>query len=107
MAALGVIVRVLQYAYYRPLWLDENALAFNLVNRSFFELLQPLDYAQAAPPGFLFLEKAVIQTLGASTYTLRLVPLLAGIRSIFLVWELARQVRTKCHASDCRTIRNI
>ena len=79
-------------AYYRPLWLDENALAFNLVNRSFFELLQPLDYAQAAPPGFLFLEKAVIQTLGVSTYTLRLVPLLAGIGSIFLVWELARRV---------------
>lgn len=92
MVAVGIAARIVQFAFYRPLWLDENALAFNLVNRSIMGLWLPLDYGQAAPPGFLMLEKLVIQLFGASTYTLRLIPMLAGIGSMLLIYLLAKRI---------------
>lgn len=85
----GAIVRLVQYLSNRSLWEDEANLALNIVNRSYLELLQPLDDNQAAPPGFLFIEKFAIQTLGNSEYALRLFPLIAGIVSLILFYKLA------------------
>ena len=50
--ALGIALRVRQYLVNHSLWEDEASLAFNLVNRSFSQLTQLLDYHQAAPIGF-------------------------------------------------------
>jgi hypothetical protein len=72
--------------------LDESFLALNLINRTFLELLQPLDYNQGAPIGFIFLEKIALLTFGNSEFTLRLIPLLSGIASLFLFYHLARKV---------------
>ena len=57
----GILVRVIQYLYNRSLWADEAVLALNIVNRSYLELLQPLDYEQGAPIAFLWVEKLAIQ----------------------------------------------
>ena len=57
---LGGLLRIRQYLHYRSLWGDEASLAFNLVNRSFVGLTKLLDYHQAAPVGFLFIEKLFI-----------------------------------------------
>ena len=43
------------------------------------ELTQLLDYHQAAPIGFLFIEKLSILVFGNHDYIMRLFPLLAGI----------------------------
>lgn len=88
--ALGVAARLQQYAFNRSLWWDEASLALNLVDRSYMELLVPLLHNQAAPVGFLWAVRLCIDLLGDSEYVLRLVPLLAGIASLFLVLELAR-----------------
>ena len=74
----GVAVRLVHYLAGRPLWRDEAALALNIVNRSFAGLIQPLDYNQAAPLGFLALEKATILVGGHSEYALRFWPLVFG-----------------------------
>jgi hypothetical protein len=87
----GVVLRLAQYLANRSLWLDEAYLALNIVNRSFVDLLQPLDYNQGAPIGFLMVEKAAILALGNNEYALRLFPLLAGISSMFLFTMLASQ----------------
>ena len=89
--AIGIILRIWQYAVNRSLWLDEAMLALNLVQRTFVGLLQPLDYYQAAPMLFLFIQKAIITVLGNSEYALRLFPLMAGILSLFLMYKTAKK----------------
>lgn len=87
--ALGVVARCVRYGANRSLWGDEASLAVNLIQRSFRELAAPLDYDQAAPIGFLFLQKAVVLALGDHEYALRLVPLLAGLGSLALFYRIA------------------
>jgi len=87
--ALGIFVRLRLYFSNRSLWFDEVNVALNLVERSYLDLLQPLDYNQAAPPGFLWIEKLAIQVFGNNEYALRLFPLISGIIAIFLFYKLA------------------
>jgi hypothetical protein len=89
---LGIALRLRAYLANRSLWHDECFLALNLVSRSFAELLQPLDYEQAAPFGFLFAERLMVNLFGTSEYALRLFPLLCGIGSVFIFWRIARQL---------------
>ena len=86
----GILIRVIQYFFNRSLWADEAVLALNIVNRSYLELLQPLDYDQGAPIGFLWIEKLAIQLFGNNEYALRLFPLLSSILSIFIFYKLAK-----------------
>lgn len=93
--AAGILFRLLQYLDHLSLWYDEAALALNILNRSFEGLLQPLAYNQAAPVGFLTAEKAVTHLLGTGEYALRLIPLLAGVLSVYLFYRLAERVLSK------------
>ncbi|MFN2398762.1 MAG: hypothetical protein ABR543_09030, partial [Gemmatimonadaceae bacterium] len=88
---MGIVLRAVDYAGNRSLWLDEAAFARNLVQRSFAELLLPLDYLQTPPIGFLFLEKIALVIFGNSEYSLRLLPLFGGISSLFLANAVARK----------------
>ncbi|NES06344.1 MAG: hypothetical protein F6K22_28120, partial [Okeania sp. SIO2F4] len=89
--AFGVAMRLIQYLANRSLWADEAVLALNIVNRSYLELLQPLDYDQGAPIGFLMVEKLAVQILGNNEYALRLFPLICGVGSLFVFYELAKK----------------
>ena len=89
---LGIVLRLVQYLYNRSLWFDEVSLALNVIEKTFSELLQPLDYGQMAPPGFLLVAKVLINTFGDGEYVLRLFPLAAGIFSLFIFYEVARRV---------------
>jgi len=91
MIAIGVVLRLIQYSLNRSLWLDESLLALNIVNKTFIELLGPLDYYQVAPIGFLFIQKIILLLLGNSEYVLRLFSLIAGVASLFLLYHLARR----------------
>lgn len=90
--AAGAILRLWQYLLNRSLWLDEAYLTLNLTHRSFAGLLKPLDFDQGAPLGFLWLEKSVLRIFGSSEYALRLLPLLAGVASLFLFYKLAKAI---------------
>jgi hypothetical protein len=76
----------------RCLWIDESMLALNLVNRSPAQLLEPLDHNQGAPVGFLLTVKAAITALGASEWSLRLVPFLASLVGMVGFAWLARRL---------------
>ena len=85
---LGSLLRLRQYLLNRSLWGDEASLAINLVTRNFSGLTQLLDYHQAAPVGFLFIEKLSILIFGNHDYVMRLFPLVAGISAIYLVYKI-------------------
>lgn len=94
LAIAGAILRVWQYASNNSLWLDEAALARNILHRSPLDLLRPLDYAQVAPPGFLLAEKAAASVLGGGELSLRLLPLLCGLAAIALFMRIASRILT-------------
>ena len=85
---LGIYLSLEQFIFNRNLWLDEIALAINIRDRSFLELLQPLSDNQAAPIAFLYLEKLMITLFGSYDYILRIFPLVSFIFSIPLVYLL-------------------
>jgi hypothetical protein len=89
---LGVAVRTAHFFANRSLWLDEAMLGLNIGERSFAELLQPLAFNQAAPVGFLWLEKLAVTLLGVSEMALRLFPLLTGILGLFVIAVLGRRL---------------
>lgn len=91
-ALYGVALRARQYASGRSLWLDELAIALNIVRRSPGGLLRPLDHNQGAPLGWLLAEKVSVKTLGANEYALRLVPFVSGVLAIFVFWWVAHRV---------------
>jgi hypothetical protein len=92
LVVFGVVLRLCSYIGNRSLWLDEAALAHNIVARSFTGLLAPLDRQQVAPLGFLWLEKVAVSLFGTSEYALRLVPLLASIAALPLFALVARRL---------------
>ncbi len=89
-AALGVALRIRALLAGRSLWLDEAMLALNICGRSFAGLLAPLDYHQGAPIGFLMLERLAVVVLGPTELALRLVPFLASIATLGLVYWFCR-----------------
>jgi 4-amino-4-deoxy-L-arabinose transferase-like glycosyltransferase len=92
---LGLIWRTVRYALAFPLWGDEAFVAVNFLTRDLAGLARPLEFFQIVPPGFLWVEWAVVQGLGSSEWALRLVPYLAGVASLLLFWRFCRGVATR------------
>lgn len=87
----GAAVRLRQYVVNRSLWVDEAALALNVVGKSFAALARPLDYWQGAPPGFLWSVKASTLVGDTSELWLRLVPFIAGLVALLVFPFVARR----------------
>lgn len=90
----GILLRIIPYLHNRSLWTDEARLALNILEKTFSQLMGPLDFKQMAPIGFLFIEKSLVLTFGDSEYALRAFPLFAGILSLFLFYEVGRRILT-------------
>lgn len=90
--AIGIACAIYQYFYNRSLWLDEASLALNILDRSFAELLKPLDHLQVAPIGFLMIEKLMVVLLGEHEFSLRLFPLLCFLTSIPLLYRAVKNL---------------
>ena len=88
---LGAGLRIGLFLQNRSLWVDEARLALNILGKTPLELLGPLEFDQAAPPGFLLLVKAAERILGSSEFALRFVPLIWGLASLPLFFCLARR----------------
>ena len=84
-------------------WHDEAAMILNVLAKDFGALLGPLLHYEAAPPLFLWLEKACVLLLGDSTYALRLPSLLASCGSLVVLAWLARRpcVPRRCRGRCC------
>ncbi len=90
--ALGVLARLITYARYRVLWLDESYTATSILNHSFAGLFQPLDQFQIVPPFYLSLVKCCTLIFGEHEYALRFPSLLAGCAFLILAYALLRRI---------------
>jgi hypothetical protein len=88
----GAALRLAQYLANVSLSLDESLLALNIGHRSFSQLFDQLDFNQAAPPGFLAIQKAAVLLLGNSEFGLRAFPLAASLASVVVFPLLARMI---------------
>ena len=89
---VGALVRAWAMTHRGSLWLDEASLALNVMTRSYGELLRPLDWGQAAPVGFLWIERAVASHAESPDVWLRLVPWCAGVALPWLLWQLGQRM---------------
>jgi hypothetical protein len=89
---LGLGLRCFHYGSNPPVWHDEAAQIANVLHKDCNEMLGPLYYAEACPPLFMVLEKAVVGVLGDNTYALRLMPFLAGSIAAMALVMLARSI---------------
>jgi 4-amino-4-deoxy-L-arabinose transferase-like glycosyltransferase len=87
--ALGIAVRLIRYLLRLPLWPDEAYLAHNYLDRGYLDLTRPLDFIQIAPLLYLWVQETFVKVFGFCEYSLRLLPLLCGISSLFLFRHLA------------------
>jgi hypothetical protein len=82
LAFVGAALLVIQWSHGRMLWLDEEMIAINIRDRSFARLAGRLSLGQAAPYGWLVLQRAVLLTAGSSERALRFVPMAFGIATL-------------------------
>jgi 4-amino-4-deoxy-L-arabinose transferase-like glycosyltransferase len=92
LVVVGVSLRAAYYLINPSVSADEADLALNLMHRSYGDLFGRLYFDQAAPPGFLVLQKLSIGAFGSSTYALRLVPLLAGVAAVLSIYPVATRI---------------
>jgi hypothetical protein len=94
-ALIGVILRLRKFFFSRSLWLDEAALALNILHQSPFELFGQLQFGQVAPFGFLLIEQGFARLLGGGEKILRLFPLIAGLAALAGIILLSRKLLSK------------
>ncbi len=88
----GAFVRVVGFLQNASLNGDEAMLALSIGKRSFGELQLPLDYGQLAPVPFLWAERLITLIAGVSGYTLRIIPLVAGVVLLWVVYRLTDEL---------------
>ncbi len=91
LVAIGVLLRILEYADRRRLYMDERSLLENLVGLGTFDFTSTLTEHQLAPPGFLVVERLMVRSPFPVIPAARLVPLVSAIVSMFLMRSVARR----------------
>ena len=89
---LAIYLRTKVYLVNQSFWHDECALAWNIINKGYTELFQPLRFLQAAPVLFLIFSKFIINNFGVSELSFRLLPFISGILSIPAFYFLSRKI---------------
>lgn len=87
----GLALRIWHFGSGRSLWLDEAMVATSIVGRDWYGLLQPLEYLQLAPIGWLFVEKFALEAIGGLELALRLPQFLFGVGSLAVFFVVARR----------------
>ena len=93
LVAAGIALRLWQYLGASALWTDEATIANNIVGRTVAQLLvSPLAHNQAAPVGFLMIEKLSVTIFGANELALRAYPLVCSVLSLALLWRVSKRL---------------
>jgi hypothetical protein len=95
---VGVTARIHAFVSAQSLWVDEAALARNILERPAVHLLSPLDYGQVCPPLFLLSVKLATLVFGHGEKALRSVAFICGIVSVPVFAVTVRRLLEPCAA---------
>ena len=90
--AVGIYLRTRVYLTNQSFWHDECALAWNIVNRSYRELFEPLRFLQSAPILFLITTKYLTEFFGKSEPVFRFIPYCFGVLSMVGFYFLSKKI---------------
>jgi hypothetical protein len=90
-AVAGTALKAYQWYFSRPLWLDEQMVLLNIRDRAMPDLIGPLWMNQAAPLGWLVLQRGVMTLIGTSDRDVRALPVLFGIATLWVAWWMGRR----------------
>lgn len=92
---LGIFLRTKYFLNFRWLWADEIALLTNIYNAPLTNSFMPLQFAQSAPPLFLFLSQLILYFFKFITnyhvQSLRIIPFICSIVSIPAFYLLSKK----------------
>lgn len=89
---VGISYRLEAYIFGDWLGFDEAQLACNFLNhKGFLWVFRPLDNIQVAPPIFLLGTKVLTLFFGSGEYTLKFIPFLASVLSVFVFYFLSKK----------------
>lgn len=88
---VGLALRVWEFSALRPLYMDEEALLKNIVGVAPLDFGRVLSHEQLAAPGFLAVERILVQLPLSVLATGRLVAFVCGLATMLVVAPLARR----------------
>ncbi|HWB58124.1 MAG TPA: glycosyltransferase family 39 protein [Chthoniobacteraceae bacterium] len=88
----GLLLRLWHYGRNPSMWHDEAAATVNILNRSFTGFFGHLTHSATGSPLLFALVHCVVVVFGDSTYSLRLVSLLASCTGLVLMARLCRSL---------------
>lgn len=89
---VGLLMRCGRYFMNFPLWEDECFLSVNFIDRTYAELLEPLQYHQVAPVLFLWIELTAVKMFGYHEFALRFFAFASSLAGLFLFAHLAKRL---------------
>jgi hypothetical protein len=95
---LGIALRLSDYLQNYSLNHDDICLALNLIQRDAAGLMRTLDFDQAAPLAFLWMERLVVVAIGYHERALRLLPFLFGCTALPLMWRVSLELMPRFEA---------
>jgi hypothetical protein len=90
-AVAGTALRIYQWYFSKPLWVDEEMVLLNVRDRAFSELLGPLWLNQAAPLGWLALQRSAVTVFGTNDIVVRAVPVSFAIAMLWIALWMGKR----------------
>ncbi len=87
----ATVLRVVIWLQQRSIFIDEANLVRNWLEKSYPDLWGHLEYEQYCPPVFSCLSKLIINSLGVSELSVRLLPLVSGIAMIWVFYLISKR----------------
>ena len=87
----GIVLYLRRYFFNHSIWLDEARVSLCIIKLPISAFLhQPLGCYQAAPFGFLVIEKLIVTFCGPWEYALRFYPEVSGLISLWIFYRLVK-----------------
>jgi hypothetical protein len=88
---MNIVFKYKQYTSRSIFWSDEIKLAFNVLEGSYLQFFEPLNYYQVAPPLFMVATKLLVNLFGENESVFRAIPFFASVLNPYVLYLIIRK----------------